>query len=66
MTAAYQYLEGGTLSVRESFDGPSRGRASTLRSNRMPQEIGWRLGEERILLTIGGLALAILFSLRLP
>ena len=32
----------------------------------LPQEIGWRLGEERILLTIGGLALAILFSLRLP
>jgi Fusaric acid resistance protein-like len=31
-----------------------------------PQEIGWRLGEERILLTIGGLVLAILFSLRLP
>ena len=32
----------------------------------LPQQIGWRLGEERILLTIGGLALAILFSLRLP
>jgi hypothetical protein len=32
----------------------------------LPQEIGWLLGEERILLTIGGLALAILFSLRLP
>lgn len=32
----------------------------------LPQEIGWCLGEERILLTIGGLALAMLFSLRLP
>jgi hypothetical protein len=31
-----------------------------------PQEISWLLGEERILLTIGGLALAILFGLRLP
>jgi uncharacterized membrane protein YccC len=31
-----------------------------------PQEIAWHLGEERILLTIGGLALGIVFSLRLP
>ena len=31
-----------------------------------PQEISWLLGEERILLTIGGLALAILFGWRLP
>ena len=31
-----------------------------------PQEVAWHLGEERILLTIGGLALGIVFSLRLP
>jgi hypothetical protein len=31
-----------------------------------PQEVGWQIAIDRILLTIGGLGFAFIFSVRLP